>query len=149
MVLFPDIYEATHEILIEDAVVKVNAKVDNRNDRIQLIAQAISQPESAPEPVVTRLVQIRLPVSTDVDHDIATMRQLRDLFDEFHGDDTVILRLPVRSGEMRLQPSRRVDWCADLALALEELLGPETATVTEHSGTPSSRHNHDGIAGRV
>ncbi|HEU4792393.1 MAG TPA: DNA polymerase III subunit alpha, partial [Nitrolancea sp.] len=149
MVLFPDLYEATHEILIEDAVVKVNAKVDNRNDRIQLIAQAISQPESAPEPVVTRLVQIRLPVSTDVDHDIATMRQLRDLFDEFHGDDTVILRLPVSGGEMKLQPSRKVDWCADLALALEELLGPETATVTEHSGTPSSRHNHDGIAGRV
>lgn len=149
MVLFPDLYEATHELLIEDAVVKIHAKVDNRNDRIQLIAQAISRPESAPEPVVTRVVRIHLPVSADVDHDISTMRQLRALFDEFRGDDTVILHLPIRGGEMKLHAGRRIDWCADLALALEELLGPDAATMTEQSGMPVSQHNQEGLTRRA
>jgi DNA polymerase-3 subunit alpha len=149
MVLFPDLYEATHELLVEDAVVKVSAKVDNRNDRIQLIAQAVSQPTPASETVVTRVTHIHLPVSADVDHDIAVMRQLRVLFDAFPGDDTIILHLPVRGGEMKLQPGRGIDWGPDLALALEELLGPGTTTVEEQSETARTRRKHEGVAGQV
>ena len=127
LVVFPDLYEESKDLLAEDMVLRVTARVDVRNEEVQLIAQQIrlaqaGGPVDEPEPST---VHLRLPVTADPDQDIAAMHRLRDLLAEFPGEDLLILHLPTGDGEVLLRPSLRVDWCADLARVLEEALGPE------------------------
>jgi len=125
LVVFPDLYDESKELLAEDVVLRVTARVDVRNDEVQLIAQQLRLAEAAEaierEPGT---VHLRLPVSDHLDHDIATMHRLRELLDQFPGEDRLVLHLPYAQGEALLRSTIRVDWGPDLALALERELGP-------------------------
>uniref|UniRef100_A0A831TI39 DNA polymerase III subunit alpha n=1 Tax=Thermorudis peleae TaxID=1382356 RepID=A0A831TI39_9BACT len=125
LVIFPDLYEESRELLAEDMVLRVNARVDVRNEDVQLIAQQIrlaqvAPPADEPEPAI---IHLRLPVTGDPNDDIAAMHRLRDLLAEFPGEDRLILHLPTGGGEVLLRTSLRVDWCPDLAHVLEEAVG--------------------------
>ncbi|HUZ00399.1 MAG TPA: DNA polymerase III subunit alpha [Thermomicrobiaceae bacterium] len=133
MVVFPDLFEAKAELLTEDSIVRVTARVDQRNDRIQFVAQsvaAVSTVEEA-EPVMTSEVRVRLPGTCSVDCDVQLMHRMRDLFDEFPGSDVVYLTVPARGREVVMRAGVRVDWCPDLATALEELVGADGVSVDE------------------
>ncbi len=127
LVVFPDLYEESKELLAEDMVLRVTARVDVRNEAVQLIGQQIRLAEvSVPAPKrQPGVVHVRLPVTSDTEQDIVAMHRLRELLDEFPGEDRLILHLGTASGEVLLMSSLRVDWCSDLAQALQQTLGPE------------------------
>jgi DNA polymerase-3 subunit alpha len=129
VVFFPEAFERCGTELVEDAILDVRGKVDQRNDSFQIIADECSVYE-APEPVPDierRCVTVRLTVGRMQD-DI-TLRQLAQLFREFAGDDELFLRVESDRRTRVLQSRMRIDWCDDLCGALEELIGTDCATV--------------------
>src|SRR6185437_12857304 len=111
-VLFPDVYDAAVDLLGEDAVVRIAARVDNRNDRIQLIVTNVTRMSSEkPIPVKVREIHLHLTASPDLDGDIQTMHRIRDLFDEFRGDDRVVLHVSAGPSRTELAAGLGVDWC--------------------------------------
>ncbi len=59
------------------------------------------------------------------------MHRIRELFDEFRGDDRVVL-MSARADKRRgLRSGSGVDWCDDVAVALKELIGPESIDINE------------------
>jgi DNA polymerase-3 subunit alpha len=131
-VLFPDVYEAAADLLLDDAVVRIAARVDNRNDRIQLIVTNVTRMSTEkPIPVRIREVHLHLTASPDLDGDIRLMHQIRELFDEFQGDDRVVLHVSSGQGRTELIAGLGVDWCTDVEAALKELVGLESFHVEE------------------
>jgi len=86
-----------------------------------------------PKSVVLRDVHVRLPDTGDVAADVETMHRVRELFDQFPGDDGVVLHVPARGRTVLMRASLSIDWCPDVERALEELLGPGCATVSERT----------------
>lgn len=131
-VIFPDLYESVSDLVHEDAVIRVAARVDSRNDRIQLVATNISRMSTEkPIPVHFREIHLHLVASPDLDTDIRTMHQIRELFDEFPGDDRITLHVSAGEHKTDLTAGFGVDWCDDVAAALAELIGPESIDITE------------------
>jgi DNA polymerase III subunit alpha len=132
MVLFPDTYEQHAAILGEDAMIRVLARVDRRNDRLQLVGQRIAPVgEQARETVTRHEVRIEPPVSEELSADVELMRRLRDTLDQFPGDDRVVVCLPMGEQTTELLAGFRIDWCADLENALFELVGAEQVQVAQ------------------
>jgi DNA polymerase-3 subunit alpha len=139
-VFFPELFESKADLLFEDSVVRVTAKIDSRNDRLQLVASDVNPvSDEKPVPVKFREVQLRLPVSDDVEGDIQTMHRIRELFDQFQGDDRVVIRVPCGPREKRLRAGVLVDWCDDVARAIVEILGPNSYELFEREEFPSAR----------
>jgi DNA polymerase-3 subunit alpha len=137
-VFFPELFESSAGSLLEDAIVRISAKVDNRNDRVQLVASGVNPVSNEkPAPVRIREIQLRMPSSPSVDDDIQRMHRIRELFDEFPGDDRVMIHL--HSGERlsRLAAGICVDWCEDVALALAEIVGADAFDLTERDEIPT------------
>jgi len=131
-VLFPDIYESTSELVHEDAVVRVSARVDNRNDRVQLIVTSLARMSTEkPVPVRVREINLFLVASPDLENDIRRMHKIRELFDEFPGDDRVILHVSSGDHQTKLSAGFGVDWCDDVSAALEDLIGSESFNIRE------------------
>jgi len=144
-VVFPDLYERAKDLLEVDAIVKLNARVDNRNDRLQFVLQDIVAAESAIEvterrPVSVREVHLRLRLRSDEESNRVKMHQLRDLLNTFDGDDSVWLHLidadSLQRDEVVLRSSLKVDWCDELDRALAEVAGPDAASLVERIVQP-------------
>lgn len=124
-VLFPESYERFSEHLQEDLAVTIRAKVDERNDMLQLLVDDLAPYEEvvpAPvEEVTNVLVTIRSQGS--VQQDVPVMTRLAALLKEFEGDDPIFVRLRFNDGERLLRSSLRVDWCSDLRQAIDDVLG--------------------------
>ncbi len=131
-VLFPDMYESSSDLLQEDAVVRVSARVDNRNDRVQLIVLKVGRMSTEkPVPVQVREIHLYLAASPDIEADIRRMHRIRELFDEFPGDDRVVLHVSAGTEKLELAAGLGVDWCDDVAAALADLVGEESFKLTE------------------
>ena len=135
VVFFPNSYEESQEHLEIDNPIRVNAKLEKRNDSLQLVSQSVSaldlsEPEE-PEPIRFNEVLVNLPVSHDVDADVDLMRRLRNVLQEFPGEDRLMLKLPNNGHDVVLRSSLRIDWCRDVELALTELLGENSVRVEE------------------
>src|SRR5690606_26416243 len=80
MVVFPDLYDEVYELLEADQAVRVGARVDKRNDTLQLVAQTVAsvslEPVTPPEPIRFNEVLVQLPVSEDVANDVDLMRRI-------------------------------------------------------------------------
>ncbi|HET7035335.1 MAG TPA: DNA polymerase III subunit alpha [Thermomicrobiaceae bacterium] len=130
-VLFPETYEASAELLELDAIVQLSARADQRNDRIQLVANRVTRATLERRvPQLVREVHLRLPRGQNR-AELAAMHRLRTLLDEFPGDDQVVLHVPARGGEVALLAGLRIDWCGDLSAALGELLGEDQVGVID------------------
>jgi DNA polymerase III subunit alpha len=140
MVVFPDTYDDSTELLEIDTPIRAQVRVDKRNDQVQLVAQAIQRAEpgrqSEIEPVRFHEVRVDLPTSDDIDRDIELMRRVRNILDEFPGDDRLVINVPVNGHHVELTAGVRIDWCFDVETALEELLGQKRVTVTERIEYP-------------
>jgi len=131
-VVFPDLYDSASDLLHEDAVLRITARVDNRNDRIQLVVTNVTRMSTEkPVPVRVREIHLHLVASPDLDEDIRRMHQVRELFDEFPGDDRVILHVSAGDCKTELSAGLGVDWCDDVAAALADLIGPESFSLSE------------------
>jgi len=135
IVVFPDLYESVRDSITEEAVLVVQARVEERNEELQLVAQAIADPRELLRELTrsSRVVHVRLPVSDNVDDDIEQMHELRELFSQFPGDDEVVLHLPVGDREIVLRARLHVDWCEDFVRVVTSVLAGKGAVwVEEH-----------------
>jgi DNA polymerase-3 subunit alpha len=134
LVAFPDCFERHADVLVDGATVEVAAKLERRNEQLQLVCETATTELSlrAGPPAPCRVVHLRLPTSSDVWTDIRRMQQLDDVLRRHEGDDEVRLRLPHRGRERLLRSrSRRVDWNDVLAAELRRLLGTDGVSLDE------------------
>jgi DNA polymerase III subunit alpha len=135
MVFFPDTYDSAYELLEVDAAIRVKAKIDKRNDTLQLIAESAhpvtSEPPKPVEPVRFNEVRVTLPVSEDISTDVELMRRIRTVLDEFPGEDRLVLALPMNGHSVQLAAGMNIDWCGDVETLLEELVGQGHVEVDE------------------
>ncbi|HEX7101290.1 MAG TPA: DNA polymerase III subunit alpha [Nitrolancea sp.] len=137
-VFFPELFESKADLLFEDSIVHVTAKIDSRNERVQLVASAVTAVnDEKPVPIKVREVQLRFPISDDVEGDIQTMHRVRELFDQFLGDDRVVIHVACGATQKRLRAGVQVDWCDDVARAVVELLGPDSYELVEREELPT------------
>ncbi len=164
LVVFPDAYERYREMWVEDAIVLVRAKVDQRGEEIQLVCDSVrpygdslqqllgltqdsadQQPDAEKgdggRPSVLN-VHIRLPVSGDVQADLERMKQLSRLLKENPGKDMITLYLPREGCVVTMQPyGQKVAYSEELEKQLLQLLGEnaiikkEEIEVTEETDT--------------
>jgi DNA polymerase III subunit alpha len=142
VVFFPDAYDESHELLEVDTPVRISARVDKRNDSLQLITQsasALKVEEPKPQELIRfNEVLVSLPASDNLQADIELMRRLRTILDEFPGEDRLILKVPRNGSDVVLQSSMSIDWCFDVEMALSELIGENHVRVNERVETPES-----------
>ncbi len=142
VVFFPRSYEEHVELLEIDNPIRLTAKVEKRNESLQLVCQTattldFSEPEPV-EPVRFNEVLVSIPVSDDIQTDVELMRRLRTVLEEFPGDDRLMLRLPVNGHHVTLRSSLRIDWCQDVQMALTELIGGDHVDVSEREEFPTN-----------
>jgi DNA polymerase-3 subunit alpha len=126
-VLFPESYERHASLLVEDAAVTIKAKVDRRNDMLQILVDELKhyEPEEVEDAVdhaVNVLVNLECR-SGDVVRELEIMQRLVVLFREFHGDDRLFIKLKFPNGERYLRSRLKIDWCPDLEAAIRDVLG--------------------------
>jgi DNA polymerase-3 subunit alpha len=133
LVLFPECYERCGEALVEDAIVAVAAKVDVRNEQVQLIAERVElyDPETAAAAPVRRL-HVTLPRSADLERDIELMDRVRELLWAHEGDAELWLHVPTAGAPVTLRPvNRGVEPHPALLADLQALLGAAAVRLEE------------------
>jgi DNA polymerase-3 subunit alpha len=134
VVLFPERYDRFGSLVVEDAILHVQGKVDQRNDELQLLLDELSVYESPPENATEaafREVTLRFVASADHAADLDRMRDVARLLREFEGDDRIVVELVLAGRQRMLASSLRVDWCDDLTTAVKEILGDSAIRVSE------------------
>ncbi len=126
IVAFPDIYDQHATLLDSDAILAFTAKIDERGESRQLIADQMT----VDLPVVKKAmstgptVSIRLPATSDVWSDISVMQSVDGALRRFEGEQEVVFTIPLRTGALQLKSrTRRVEWCPNLVGDLESILG--------------------------
>jgi DNA polymerase-3 subunit alpha len=156
LVAFPEAYERFREMWLEDAVVRVRAKVDQRGEDLQLICESvqpygeslqqflgISQEPSQETPAqnahssTVLNVHIRFPVSGDLAADLERMKQLSRLLREHPGKDMITLYLPRDGCVITMQPyGQQVHYTEELEQELLVLLGERAILKKEEVEVP-------------
>jgi DNA polymerase-3 subunit alpha len=134
LVAFPDCFESIGSQFEVDAILEVTAKIDRRNEQLQLICESATADLSAigEEPVPCRTVHVYVPTSEDVWADIRLMQEIDQLLGQFDGDDEVVIHVPFNGHRIALLSRKhRVDWCDRLGEALSDLLGQDGIEVEE------------------
>jgi DNA polymerase-3 subunit alpha len=141
LVAFPDRYDEFHDLLQEERILDVTAKLDLRGDQLQLICESVTDELDLPKPpTLRRTVCITIPRTTNLSTDIDVMQDIDQIVREFAGDDELIVRLPLSRGLVSLRSrSRFVDWTDDLQRAVGEIVGPDSITVTDPSPPAPAR----------
>ncbi len=126
VVAFPDTYEQVSELIVEDAILDFQSKVDERGEKKQLILDSVSADLPNPS-VVTEaepLVIVVLPSSAELWQDIDAMQTVDDLLRRHEGTNPVEFHISTGADVLRLRSrTRRVEWSADLERDLAGVLG--------------------------
>jgi DNA polymerase-3 subunit alpha len=127
LVAFPDCYESFASNFEADQILDVVAKVDRRNEQLQLICESVTPDLTAlggQEPQPRATLHVRLHVSDDVWADITVMQELDRVLGEFAGDDDVIVHVPTMARTVALRSRKhRVECGESLERALAGLSG--------------------------
>lgn len=126
IVIFPRIYEEFKALFREDSVILVKAKVDNRDDELQLIVEKISTTadiENGTE-------------ATNPDHEIfiprhtgqETLQSLGQLLKSSPGDETVAILIPNGGKPQRMLLPYGVAWSSLLETEVQSLLASAAQT---------------------
>jgi hypothetical protein len=144
-VAFPESYEKFRELLRDDAIVEVAGKLDERNESLQLICDAVrpydpageagaETPDDprdgddarapAPEQERTQELRILVPTTADMEADIERMHRLYDVLKLYPGSDRITLQVSVGQRSVVVEPySLDVLYSAALERDLEAVLG--------------------------
>jgi DNA polymerase-3 subunit alpha len=124
-VLFPESYERCSAQLLEDTPVAVRAKVDERNDSVQLLIDEMTAFEVEEIVVASPAVHVMVTIHRNgsLQEQIDAMNRLAALCREFRGDDSLYIRLRLGEQQRLLRSGFRVDWCDDLRKAIADLVG--------------------------
>ncbi|MFM9107869.1 MAG: DNA polymerase III subunit alpha, partial [Chloroflexota bacterium] len=141
LVLFPDAWDRFGPAVHPDAILAVTAKVERRNDALQLVCEFLTADLPAGEVprAPARTVHVRLAASEDQWEDVSAMNRVAAALVDFEGEDRLVLHVPTAQGMVRLQSrSRRVHWCDELAAALAEIPGVVSVLLEEPARTPDA-----------
>lgn len=120
-VVFPRTYKEFGHLLNEDAVVLLKAKIDVRDEEMQLMVEKIS----APDTDMTETTQ-----ALNADHELfiprktskETLAELGKLLKASPGDDTVVILIPNGSQPQRMMLPYGVAWSDHLDQQVQDLL---------------------------
>ena len=123
-VVFPRTYARTKDLWAEDAILLVTATVDIRDDRPQLICEDASPFENKISDGLSHLT-IHFQRSGDTDRDLARLRRLYVLAQEFVGSDTVEFTTDVggRRHPIPVPQALTTCCCPELLERLAEVVG--------------------------
>ena len=127
LVAFPDCFEKHSSYFVEDEIVKVVAKVEQRHDAVQLVCESAETFVQLERPAAERLPTLHLKLAPVGEQwrDIELLNALRETLRTFDGDEPVILHVASSVGERLFRADGlRVNYCADLEQGLIALLGP-------------------------
>ncbi|WP_330230991.1 DNA polymerase III subunit alpha [Nocardia sp. NBC_00508] len=126
VLFFPATYTRSATALTEDAVVLVTARVNIREGRLSLVADALTVPELAYGSGNPITLSLHAHTCT---HD--TVRSLREIFQRHPGGTEVQILYHARTGPARysIDPTLRVHVSPALLGDLKALLGPSCVTV--------------------
>jgi DNA polymerase-3 subunit alpha len=134
VVAFPDSYEQHSEMIREDAILSLQAKVDKRGEKRQLILEQASEDLPAPrllEKTVASVV-IVLPSSAELWQDINAMQAVDDILSRHEGPQPVEFHVTTGTDILRLRSrTRKVEWSEGLESELLEVLGGQRVFVNE------------------
>jgi len=141
LVAFPDCYEQHAGLWEPDTILEVVAKLERRNEQLQLVCETASEEitQAAKPPTPRRVVHVKLPTSADIWADIKVMQDLDAALHRHEGDDEIVIHLPLASGTALLRSrSRRVEWGESLRRDFEEIVGKGLVRVQEPEATAVS-----------
>jgi DNA polymerase III subunit alpha len=133
LVAFPDCFEQFAELWEPDEILDITAKVDRRNEQLQLICEtATNEIKQLAKPLSRRQLQLRLPMSENYDLDVKLMKDIFQILTDYEGDDDVVITIPTRQGQIALKSrTRRVEWNDRLRDALVRVVDPRYIELIE------------------
>jgi len=134
LVAFPDTFESYCSCFEVDQILEVRAKVDRRNEQLQLVCESATQDlaELGVDATPSRTVHVSVPITPDVWTDIRLMQSIDLLLGQFEGEDEVVIHVPVNGGRVALLSRKhRVGWGDALSDALVQVIGSERVHVVE------------------
>ena len=139
LVAFPECYEQHAGLWEPDTILEVVAKLERRNEQLQLVCESASETitQAAKPPTPRRTVHVRLPTTADIWADIKVMQDLDAALHRHEGDDEIMVHLAHGSGTALLRSrTRRVEWGESLRRDLEDIVGPGSVRVQEPETAP-------------
>lgn len=119
-VVFPRTYEECKALLDEDAVVLLKAKVDYRDEELQLLVEKVSAPNMSELDHVASSIhhEIFIPRKTSQE----TLQELGELLKKSPGDDSVVVLIPNGGTPQRMRLPYGVAWSEELEKKVQTLL---------------------------
>jgi DNA polymerase-3 subunit alpha len=134
-----EVYERTKDLWEEGNTLLLCGRVDIRGERIQLTCKDVVPyqtgmeiPWAAPSPPPRRSYQLIISVHQTDDEaaDLARLRQILSILEEFPGEDKTYLRVANGVGMVKMElPNCPVSYCEELHRRLAELVGEEGLSV--------------------
>jgi len=146
VVAFPDTYEQYSEVISEDAILDIQAKVDERGEKKQLILEQATAELPRPKMLerARPLVIIVLPSSAELWQDINAMQKVDDLLRRHEGPNPVEFHISAGTDVLRLRSRTRcVEWTTELERDLSDVLGANGVFLTEPA--PVTVNQEEGI----
>lgn len=120
-VVFPRTYKEYGHLLTQDAVVLLKAKIDVRDEEMQLMVEKISAPDQDVEAATQTINadhEIFIPRKTTKE----TLADLGKLLKSSPGDETVVILIPNGSQPQRMLLPYGVNWNDNLGQQVEQML---------------------------
>lgn len=134
LVAFPDTFDNNSLHFEVDRILDVTAKIDRRNEQLQLICESVTDDLSAlgVQSAPTRTIHLSIPVSDDVWADINLLQKIDELLGHHEGDDQVVIHLPVGKQKIALRSRKhRIELGEPLEAELRGMLGRDRIRVEE------------------
>jgi DNA polymerase-3 subunit alpha len=140
VIVFPNVYEKTRELWLEDKILVVKGRVDTRGRAPKVICESvqdylvISHPvdEEKYRPGKPRHLHITIRRSGEQEQDSERLRQVHNLLRSYEGEDYFSLYLVSDGRRVQLDfPNATTSYCPALEDALAEMLGAGAIRIDE------------------
>lgn len=132
VVAFPETYATFQDAWEVDNIIEIEAKVDRRNDQVQLVCERVYDSIDAlgPAPSTQQVHIVLSDAGTDTNRRIDEMQKVLAIVREHDGDDEVVIHLKVGDDVLPMRSrTLKVEWNDLLRSELEFLLGSEAVWV--------------------
>ncbi|OAT84506.1 DNA polymerase III subunit alpha [Bacillus sp. MKU004] len=128
-VVFPAVYRQIMTLLKEGNVLCFDGKIEERNNKLQLIINRVQTIEEIKERSETREKKLflRIPAADDQD---ASMKEIQRIIARYKGHQSVIVYIEKDKKSIKLSDSYRIDASRDAISKLEAVLGKPNVVLT-------------------
>lgn len=118
VVFFPKVYEAHKQDIYEDAIIAVRGKVDEREDRVNLLVDEVETVTLTDSEIVMSTHEIVIPKGTDK----SVLQQVGDILKAHPGDTKIRILVPQGEAHTTITLPYTVAYTEDVASQIEALL---------------------------